>query len=157
MALRLAINIGANKDKRVSKFKCGDVIQNDGRTILFDQTIKTTRLIKHNKPDLVVIDRIEKTINIYEIGITTANTAARVQAEKTDKYKPLLNELFGMHKINNGCVNAIILTWNGMCTKTTAKIFKDLNFTKKETAYVLQIPTRRFMEMIGETDRRQES
>ena len=156
IALRLTVNMGAQKDKRISKFKCGDSVKRNGKILLFDQTIKTTRSIKFNKPDLVMIDTVEGTINIYEIGVTTAKSASRVFAEKLDKYQILLNELLSIYKLNKGSVNPLIFTWNGLCTRNTAKTLTDLNLTKKETAYLLNVSPRRTSEMLFNTDKRQE-
>ena len=100
-----------------------------------------------NRPDLFYINKTDNTGIIYEIGITTAKDIEIRQKEKADKYEELATELAAIHKLERIQRRTIILTWDGLVTKTTSKNLKELGISKQSQAYMVS----RVMKMTNDT------
>ncbi|KAF9761200.1 hypothetical protein NGRA_2793 [Nosema granulosis] len=57
--------------------------------------------IKHNRPELVVLDKSNKEILIVDVDITSSENLQQVETEKSKKYYILANELSQILWIQN--------------------------------------------------------
>ena len=67
------------------------------REIWWNKLITTTSRVKHNCPDIVIWDKKASVCTIIEIGVPFDTNVAVRQAEKGNKYMPLLSELQQMY------------------------------------------------------------
>jgi hypothetical protein len=65
--------------------------------ISVDTFVKTDAKIKHNLPNIIVIDKRNKEVIIVEVGITSLDNIQQVETEKLRKYDILRNELMQMY------------------------------------------------------------
>ena len=65
--------------------------------IWWNKLITTTSRVKHNRPDIVIWDRKASVCTIIEIGVPFDTNVAVHQAEKGNKYMPLVSELQQMY------------------------------------------------------------
>ena len=83
---------------------------------------------------------INKTQNlgiIYEIGITTEKDIQIRQKEKSEKYMELSTELKAIHKLEKIDIKTIVITWDGLTTKTISKNLKELNISRMTQSYII--------------------
>ena len=63
--------------------------ENEKTKILWDVTIQTDRLIEARRPDIMVIDKANKTCQIIDIAVPSDQNVAKKEKEKIDKYQEL--------------------------------------------------------------------
>ena len=69
------------------------VNENDRAKILWDFYIRTDKHVLANKPDIVVIDKAQKTASIIDIAVPNDSNIASKEKEKVEKYQPLREEI----------------------------------------------------------------
>ena len=67
------------------------------KVIWWNKLITTTSRVKHNHPDIVIWDKKASVCTIIEIGVPFDTNVAVRQAEKGNKYMPLVSELQQMY------------------------------------------------------------
>ena len=67
------------------------------REIWWNKLITTTSRVKHSSPDIVIWDKKASVCTIIEIGVPFDTNVAVRQAEKRNKYMPLVSELRQMY------------------------------------------------------------
>ena len=67
------------------------------REIWWNKLITTTSRVKHNRLDIVIWDKKTSVCTIIEIGVPFDTNVAVCQAEKRNKYMPLVSELQQMY------------------------------------------------------------
>ena len=79
--------------KRIRNFNLRTEYANNVVDIRVDNHFKTECNIKFNKPDLMVIDKVNKVIKIIEIAVTNTVDLVKIENHKTHKYQQLKNYL----------------------------------------------------------------
>ncbi|KAF9763520.1 hypothetical protein NGRA_1210 [Nosema granulosis] len=83
--LQLCLNYGFSRARKRRNHSLQEYVSNDREEIRVDSLIQ----IKHNKSDIVVLDKVKKKILIVEVGITCFDHLRSVEVEKKHKYDPL--------------------------------------------------------------------
>ena len=84
------------------KYEPKSVVENKEYKVLWDFPIQTDRTILHNRPDIVIIDKVGKTIQIIDIAIPSDYNIIEKRNEKIRKYINLsmeLKDLWHMEKV----------------------------------------------------------
>ena len=68
--------------------------------ILRDFTIQTDITIQARKPDLIILNKIEKTCHIIDVAIPGDEGVSAKETEKVEKYDELRRELERLWKVN---------------------------------------------------------
>ena len=98
-----------------SNFEAGDkwyehepesVLENEDYKILWDFSIQTDHFIEAWRPDLVVVDRKERSCKLIDLAFPGDSRIEEKEKDKTEKYEDLGREL---QKIWNAKVNIIPL------------------------------------------------
>jgi hypothetical protein len=97
--------------------------------------VKTDIKVKHNRPDLVVIDKGIKEILIVEVGITSADNLQQVESEKLRKYDILASELSQLYGFK-ATIIPYVLKWDGVVTKFHAIYRRRLEISDRVEAYI---------------------
>ena len=72
--------------KRIRGYSVQDIMSNDRVEIRVDTRIKTTGKISHDRPDIMVLDKVKREITLIEVGITNQDSLITVETEKMRKY-----------------------------------------------------------------------
>jgi hypothetical protein len=80
-------------DSHYWKHEPPPILERDTVRITFDQPILTDLRLPHNRPDIVVIDKLKKKNYIIEIGVPNDFRISAYEIEKRTKYAQLTNEL----------------------------------------------------------------
>nr|XP_013180867.1 unnamed protein product [Papilio xuthus] len=104
--------------------------------------------MKHNRPDLVVIDKRSKEILIVEVGITSSDNLQQVESEKLRKYDILANELSQLYGFKSTII-PYVLTWDGVVTKFHAIYRGRLEISNRVEAYIQSLVLKKTLESIS--------
>ncbi|XP_068707395.1 uncharacterized protein [Montipora foliosa] len=69
------------------------VIENDQVKVLWDFRIQTDHQIEHNRPDVVVLDKIERSCYVIDIACSFDTRVLEKEQEKMEKYQELKREI----------------------------------------------------------------
>ncbi|XP_029654529.1 uncharacterized protein LOC115227982 [Octopus sinensis] len=114
--LMLCNKYGIRRFRKLQTHKVQSVVENARVCIKVDTSIHTSILVQHNKPDIVVQDKVSGEILIIEVGITCLDRLTTVEVEKKRKYDLLANELGLMHRCKV-LVIPCVMTWEGIVSK----------------------------------------
>ncbi|GJQ85243.1 hypothetical protein Trydic_g13082 [Trypoxylus dichotomus] len=70
------------------------VITNDRCQMYWNFSFSTTTQLPHNKPDLVILDSLERKMYVIEMSCTGETNVADKENEKVRKYKDLMYDLY---------------------------------------------------------------
>jgi hypothetical protein len=84
------------------------VVENQHAKILWDFHIQTDRMVQHNQPDIVLIDKDAKTGLIIDIAVPMDGNIRDKELEKIDKYQQLKEELQTLWKVRMTVIPVVI-------------------------------------------------
>jgi len=112
------------------KHKPDDVTENDKVKILWDFSIRTDNKIQANKPDLVVVDKANKTLLIIDVACPLDINIGNKERDKILKYQDLKTELQRLWKLK-GKVVPVVIGALGAVTKHHKKHVQSIHDTIK--------------------------
>ena len=98
--------------------KAKSIEENEKTNILWDVTIQTDRVIEARRPDIVVIDKANKTCQIIDIAVPSDQNITKKEKEKIDKYQELKLEIMRMWSVQAWVVPIVV----GALCCTTKKL-----------------------------------
>ena len=123
------------------------VTENEKATILWDMQVHTDRITSHNKPDIIIKDKQEKTCMLIVMAVPSDENKSVKVAEKLSKYKQLEIETTKMWGMKTQIVPVVIRAL-GLVKKGTEKqidkILENINITELQkitllgSAHILQ-------------------
>ncbi|CAF1317723.1 unnamed protein product [Rotaria magnacalcarata] len=66
--------------------KVDPVLENDSTKLYWNEPVQTKAIIRHNKPDIIVFDKIKRTALIIEIAVSWFTGISRQKAIKENRY-----------------------------------------------------------------------
>ena len=75
------------------------ITENKDYKIYWDRTIRTDKEETHNRPDIVVLDKVKKRVQLVDIAIPLSANMQRTYNEKRRKYEELSKQIRGMWKV----------------------------------------------------------
>ena len=99
------------------KFEPTSVIENEHHKLLWDFPIQTDKEIAHNRPDIILIDKLNKTVQIIDIAIPSDYNIIEKRNEKITKYIDLSIELKRMWNMENITIIPVIIGTTGTVYK----------------------------------------
>ena len=100
------------------KYVPDPVLENGNVTLYWDRSIITDRTIVANKPDIVVIDRLERRAMIVDIAVPHDENLVKAERDKKSKYLDLAREVVDMWDVNTAIIVPIVVTANGIIAKS---------------------------------------
>ena len=94
------------------------VIENTTHKIYWDNPILTDKTIVANRPDITLIDKINKTTYIIDIAVPGDTNIHQKHREKIEKYTPLAQEIKRIWKQDKIVIVPIIISTTGITPKT---------------------------------------
>ncbi len=108
------------------------VTETDKVKILWDLNIQTARIIEARRPDIVRVDKINRTAIIIDIAVPIDRNVAAKMDEKQEKYQDLAAELKSLWKLRKLHVVPVVIGALGTVPKTLTRSLRDLEMTKAQ-------------------------
>jgi hypothetical protein len=134
--------------RKLKSHSVQEIVSNKFVEIRVDTFIKTDIKIKHNRPDLVVIDKKSKEIIIVEVGITSIDNLQQVETEKLRKYDLIANELSQIYGFKSSIIPYVV-TWDGVVTKYHDIHRRRLGISDRIEAYIQSLVLKKTLESIS--------
>lgn len=90
------------------------VLENSTHKLYYDRSIITDRTIPHNRPDITLTDKINKTTHIIDITIPNTHNLQHSYTEKIIKYTALADEVRQMWRMDSVITVPIVLSCTGV-------------------------------------------
>ena len=93
----------------------GSVLENEDYKLLWDFSVRTDHEIGARRPDLVIIDKRDKSCQIIDVAIPEDNGVREKEDEKVEKYQDLAREvrkMWGVRTVVVGALGSIPLRLN---------------------------------------------
>jgi hypothetical protein len=87
---------------RVSTDKAGEV------EIYWDVTVQTAWRVKHNRPDIVIVDRRLGKWTLVDFSVPMDMNVARKEQNKVETYQPLAQEIRKMHRVHTEIIPIVM-------------------------------------------------
>ena len=100
------------------KFEPTSVVENENYKLLWDFPIQTDRELVHNKPDIVIIDKVNQIVQIIDISIPSDYNVITKRNEKITKYIDLSIEIKKMWNMQKIAIIPVIIGATGTVYKT---------------------------------------
>jgi hypothetical protein len=133
--LQLCLNFGLKKSKKIRNHSLQECISNDQVEIRVDTRIQTGIQVKYNKPDIFILDKLNKEVVIVEVGITSFDHLRTVEVEKKHKYDLLANHVGALHGFKTKII-PYVMTWDGIVTNFHSHYKKELRLDNRVEAYI---------------------
>lgn len=120
-------NLGlvSNNEKHFS-FLPPPVLQNENYIVYWDRTIITERTVPHNRPDMVVYNKSEKTVQIIDFAITSNINLNTTISTKINKYVQLSEEIKRQWQVEKVTTIPIVISSTAAIPKTTTQALKSI-------------------------------
>ena len=106
------------------------VLDNATHKVYWDRTIITNKTMKHNRPDITLIDKAHKTVYLVDIAVPNSNNVQKTCEEKMAKYKELADELKEQWKMNKVITVPIVISATGIIPKSIHNSLQELDISK---------------------------
>lgn len=93
------------------------LLENDQVKVYWDMPLTTDRLIRHNKPDILVIYKNEQRASVIDIIIPLDDNIRKARMEKITKYQELSEELKRMYGLVKVEILPVVISSNGLIDK----------------------------------------
>ena len=103
------------------------VLENNTHKMYWNRSIITDRTTTHNKPDITLIDKLNRNTFLIDIAIPNSNNLQSKYTEKIDKYLPLAEETRQMWHQNKTIIVPIIISTNGIIPKSLNHSLKTID------------------------------
>lgn len=103
------------------------VEENDHFKVYWDLNIITDRSVEHNRPDMVVFNKDERTAIIIDFAVPLDQNLTKTYAEKITKYEALAQQIRDMWKLGKVTIMPLIVSCNGLVHKKTTQHLEQLN------------------------------
>ena len=114
------------------------ILENHTHKLYWDRTLLTDKTIHHNRPDITLIDKIQKAIYIIDIAIPNTNNLTKTHAEKHRKYTDIALELKAQWRMRSTVIVPIILSATGVIPKTIHHNLQILGLDKNTYKHLLK-------------------
>lgn len=101
--------------------------ESDRATVYWDTAILTDKNVRHNRPDILVLEKKEKLGYIIDIAIPIDDNIGKSYQEKVAKYQDLAFELKQMYNLVKISVLPFIISSNGLVHKEFSGSLRRLN------------------------------
>ncbi|MEG0366515.1 MAG: reverse transcriptase family protein [Coprobacillus sp.] len=96
------------------------VVQNNSIKIISDMPIETAYKVQFNKPDIVIINNDNKTIQIIDITVTNTERIKISELEKIQKYDELSKDMMQTYSMKV-IIIPFAISWDGAVSKMNVK------------------------------------
>lgn len=103
------------------------VLENLSTKLYYDRAILTDRTIHYNRPDITLVDKINKTGYLIDIAVPNTHNVQSTICEKLTKYTELKEEIARLWHLQKVTIVPIVLSTTGIIPKQLHQSLKTLN------------------------------
>lgn len=96
------------------KYTPNPVLENESSVLYWDRPIRTDKNVDFNRPDIVLIDKEQKTGYIIDIAVPLTTNLIQTEYQKIDKYQNLAIELKSNWKLENINIIPLVVSVEGV-------------------------------------------
>ena len=133
---KICKNLGIEHAERWYNHKPESVIETEHHKILWDFPIQTDHRLEHNKPDIVVVDKVERSCLVIDIACPFDTSIDQKEQEKIEKYQDLKREIKRLWNLRKVKVVPIVVGALGTVGRNLRTWIKELNI--QCNVYLLQ-------------------
>lgn len=113
------------------KYEPPKALENKEMMIYWDRTIYTYKSLAHNRPDITLKDKLQKTVYIIDIAVPNVNNLMSTVQHKRSKYTELANEIGRQWKMKTKILPIVIST-TGIIPQATVDSVLELGGSTRE-------------------------
>lgn len=99
------------------KYQPETILESQNHKIYWDRTIITDKTIHYNRPDITLLDKINKTVYLIDIAVCNTHNLQTTHSEKLTKYRDLSIEIKTQWQVPTVKVVPIIVSSTGVIPK----------------------------------------
>lgn len=111
------------------KYVPPDCDENEEVKVYWDRTVHTDRFIEHNRPDIIIFDKNNKTANIIDMTVPNDHNIREARATKIAKYIDLAHEIRAIHQLKDVTIHPIVISCNGLVERHVKGELEKLKLT----------------------------
>ena len=138
--------VGESKGTPYYKYDPESIVETERYRIYWDRTVRTDREAIHNRPDIIVLDKQEKTAQLIDVAIPGTHNVKSTYEEKKRKYVELSKEIRKIWKIEKVEVIPIVISSTGLVhpqlrenLKKIGLLFEKYIISKMQKAIVIKV------------------
>lgn len=108
------------------KLKPQGVLDNHEVSLYWDRTLITDITVTHNRPDILIHNKRDKTVTAIDIAIVNNNNISSTISTKISKYQNLMYQLKMQWNLSSTYVHPIIISTTALIPKATIDSMKKL-------------------------------
>lgn len=123
----LALKYGLITQPKIPYYKYHpeSVLENDDFKLYWDRSILTDRTVAHNRPDIVILNKVNKEAILIDVAIPNNNNIVTKHAEKVNKYRELSEIIVRQWGIRRIKTVPIIISSTGIIPRS---LFENLSY-----------------------------
>ena len=126
---KLCEKYGFKSNEKWYEHEPESVVENDRVKLLWDVNIQCDHIIEARRPDIVVINKQERSCLIIDIAIPGDVRVHEKEIEKIEKYQELKREIKRLWKLRTVQIVPVVVGALGSVTKRLREFLKKLNIT----------------------------
>uniref|UniRef100_A0A336M9S3 CSON013850 protein n=1 Tax=Culicoides sonorensis TaxID=179676 RepID=A0A336M9S3_CULSO len=111
------------------KYEPKAVLENNTHVIYWDRLVNTDTTVAYNRPDIVVLDKINKKAIIIDIAVPLTHNVRSTEVEKVRKYEDLSIQMKQIWHLNEVTTIPLVMSVEGVVTKNFKRNLEKLNIT----------------------------
>jgi hypothetical protein len=98
--------------------------------LYWDRCISTDKTMVLNRPDILLIFTLNKTVLLTDIAVPLTHTVSKTETEKITKYENFALEIKNIWKFNNVSVFPLVISAEGVVPKNFQKYLENISLTQ---------------------------
>ncbi|XP_044757798.1 uncharacterized protein LOC123315955 [Coccinella septempunctata] len=112
------------------------LLENENTKIYWDLTVVTDLGIEHNRPDMVVWNKVNETALIIDFAVPLDNNLSKAYGEMVAKYEALARQMKDLWKLKSVKIMPLIISANGLVHRRTAAHVEELNLPQNTITWM---------------------
>lgn len=112
------------------------ILEDEQCKVYWDLTVITDIGVEHNRPDMVLWDKQNKTATIIDFAVPLDHNLAKSYAEKISKYEALSQQMKDMWRLRRVTIMPLVISANGLVHRKTIQHLKELNLPQNTITWM---------------------
>jgi hypothetical protein len=131
--MNLAVKFNLSKDTQPHYiYKQESCLENDNYKLYFDRTVLTDIHIKHNRPDVIILNKQQKQVYLLDIAVPNSHNITQTYNTKINKYLELSVAMRNLWSLGKISILPLIIS-------ATQSLFKNLKILDLGNTLVVEI------------------
>jgi hypothetical protein len=111
-------------------------LENDSYKLYFDRTILTDIHIKHNRPDIIILNKQQKQAYLLDIAVPNSHNITQTYNTKINKYLELSVAMRNLWCLEKNSILPLVISATGIVPQS---LFKNLKILDLDNTLVVEI------------------